>query len=455
MSNLNNSILKLKSIYKAIYDTKMFWFFILFFLFAPPLICLIFIIQFGTNVCFWDQWEIVPLFDKFYTGQLSLSDLLAPHNEHIIFFPRIIMLFIGVITHYNNVAEMLFSWTLLVLICLLLYKIFTVNFGHSKNALIQFIPVVWFVFSLRQFGNLLWGFQIAWFLISFFVLLTLYFIGKSKTIDICFGAAITSGIIASFCSIQGLLVWPTGIFYIIFSTKLKTDYNKKSLIKLISLWLIVSITVFIIYIINSNLTLTVIGASYNKDFYSIFLFVLTVFGNAIGINEISCLIFGILLLVVFSVIGIYLALNRHNIKNNSVLLGLSLIIFVFLFYLMLIIGRSGLGYGQAASSTYSTISILGIIGLYILILGIKFKYEKLKSYLRVIIMLGLIFTYTVVAIYIGPHSRTNKQQLAYYLLTYQDQTDENLNKLYPVHVVRERAPILEEYNLNVFYKQRE
>lgn len=53
--------------------------------------------SFGVNVPFWDDWEMVPLFQKYDAGNLTLSDLLAQHNEHRIFFPRM--------TFYISIAD--------------------------------------------------------------------------------------------------------------------------------------------------------------------------------------------------------------------------------------------------------------------------------------------------------------------------------------------------------------
>lgn len=39
-----------------------------------------------------DQWDTVPLYERALQGVLSLRDLIAPHNEHRILLPRLIML---------------------------------------------------------------------------------------------------------------------------------------------------------------------------------------------------------------------------------------------------------------------------------------------------------------------------------------------------------------------------
>jgi len=46
----------------------------------PPLLLLWLICRFHIDVPFADQWDLVPLFDKFYAGRLSFHDLFAQHK---------------------------------------------------------------------------------------------------------------------------------------------------------------------------------------------------------------------------------------------------------------------------------------------------------------------------------------------------------------------------------------
>jgi len=65
--------------------------------------------EYGVNVPYRDDWSLVPLFVKWNDHQLAFADLLRPHNEHRIFFPKLIYLAFAQITHWNVRAEMFFS----------------------------------------------------------------------------------------------------------------------------------------------------------------------------------------------------------------------------------------------------------------------------------------------------------------------------------------------------------
>src|SRR5205823_6120927 len=58
-----------------------------------------------------------PLFEKMQDGTLGVADFFAQHNEHRIFFPRLIFFALGRLTHWNIRTELWVVW-LLALVCL-------------------------------------------------------------------------------------------------------------------------------------------------------------------------------------------------------------------------------------------------------------------------------------------------------------------------------------------------
>ena len=64
-----------------------------------PLAFLIWVVvQYAVVVPYLDQWELVPLLEKTYHGELTFHDLWAQHNEHRLIFPQIIMLLLALPT---------------------------------------------------------------------------------------------------------------------------------------------------------------------------------------------------------------------------------------------------------------------------------------------------------------------------------------------------------------------
>jgi hypothetical protein len=46
----------------------------------------------AVNVPFMDDWQFIPLLEKTSQGQLRFGDLWAPHDEHRLLIPRIVII---------------------------------------------------------------------------------------------------------------------------------------------------------------------------------------------------------------------------------------------------------------------------------------------------------------------------------------------------------------------------
>ena len=80
----------------------------------PAALGFLYVRAFGVSVVQRDAWSMVPLFDKWSTGTLQVSDFFVQHFEHRSTFPEVAMLLLGTATKYDNVAEMY-----LIQVCLL------------------------------------------------------------------------------------------------------------------------------------------------------------------------------------------------------------------------------------------------------------------------------------------------------------------------------------------------
>ena len=58
----------------------------------PAAVLLADIHSFAVNVPFMDDWQFVPLLEKANEGTLSFQDLWAPHDEHRLLLPRLIII---------------------------------------------------------------------------------------------------------------------------------------------------------------------------------------------------------------------------------------------------------------------------------------------------------------------------------------------------------------------------
>ena len=206
----------------------------------PALIMLFYIRSFGINLVYWDQWDFLPYLEKLFQGTLTIEDIFSQHNEHRLFFPRLIMLVLAGITHYNTVAEMYASWVICICSGIAVFLLFRWMFAKSCNICLYFIPVSWIIFSIRQYENLLWGFQIQIFLCVLGMVIAIAMLEFSEKNLYFFLVSIAGAVIASYSFMNGLSVWPAGLVMIWLSSNHRTQ-------KLI-LWVISgAITVFLYF----------------------------------------------------------------------------------------------------------------------------------------------------------------------------------------------------------------
>ncbi len=164
-----------------------------------------------------DQWELVPLLDKMYRGGLTLHDLWAQHNEHRIFFPYIIMLGLARLTGWNIRCEMAVNVLLAAGILVILVR--QTNKTARKLGMTRLpwaMPALSLVvFSITQYQNWLWGWQIQMLLNLLVVLGGIVVLAGEPFGWRRFAAAALLGIVASFSFANGVLFWPIGLFLLL------------------------------------------------------------------------------------------------------------------------------------------------------------------------------------------------------------------------------------------------
>jgi hypothetical protein len=133
---------------------------------VAPGLALAAVARYGVNVPAWDEWELALKFAKLAAGQLSLADLLAQHNEHRVFFPRLALLGLGRLTHWNLLYELYLNLAVAGLTFLLLWRLLALTLRdlHPALPLALAVPISLLTFSLAQWENWASGFQLAFFL---------------------------------------------------------------------------------------------------------------------------------------------------------------------------------------------------------------------------------------------------------------------------------------------------
>lgn len=130
-------------------------------------VTLIFSLLFYYRAPFHDHWDIVPYFAKLRDGTLGLSDLFALHGNHWHASGYFVQLVLGELTGMGHWAESLASIVIAGLGFVALARLLDRSlsqFGAAQMAPYVFGAAAFFLFSLDQAANWLWGWQVAVFI---------------------------------------------------------------------------------------------------------------------------------------------------------------------------------------------------------------------------------------------------------------------------------------------------
>ncbi len=436
----------------------------------PAALGFLYVHSFGINVVAQDSWAMVPLFVKLSSGTIGVSDLVALHAEHRILFPRIAMLLLGTLTQYNSVAEMYLIQSCLLVILISLLFAFKDNVISKRSLLfpISFLPIAFLVFSLRQYENMLTGFQIAFVFVELFSVLSLYFLyvssrhvssGRKGFRKVAFLAALGSGTVATFSAVQGLFVWPVGLLQLLIS-----PVEKPAKKWLVGVWGLVGAGNWIVYFIGYTnppqnpsllyvlehprigieLFLTLLGGSLFGTLGSQnFLLVgQQSFAPAIG-----------LLLICLVVASLLLIYRDGKWGENS--FWIALLLFSFLVIASIAVGRAEVWIGDVASR-YTNFAILSIIGVYAILAKQAFAKKSylttgLLGTLSVLVLLSVPVSYTE-GVEVGRALKVERENAALTLSTYESQPDALLAEVHrrPTQEITEGGRLLKSLGYNVF-----
>lgn len=180
-------------------------------------------------------------------------------------------------------------------------------------------------------------------------------------------------------------------------------------------------------------------------------YVLVATGSSLAENNSAAGAMGLALVAILVALGI--AAWRGLIDPDKASVGLGLIAFSFGSVAMVTIAR--LAFAAGSSSRYTTLTMLGVVGLLRLCLAVRAA--PLRAGLLAA-MCALVFQGTFVvldtAYPAGTQVRRARQQGREVLRDWRHRTDEELQTLFPAAaVVRERAPVLETLHSSVFRTQ--
>jgi hypothetical protein len=422
----------------------------------PATVGFLYVRAFGVSVVYTDAWSMVPLFNKWAHGKLTLSDLYAQHNEHRMFFPETIQLLLGVATKYNNMVEMY-----LIEVCFLVtLGILLLAFrSGTRPALVLFVPISLLVFSLMQYENMLLGYQINFAFTQMFGVLTiflLYIFGGRSPVWLSSVAALGSATVASFSTAQGLLVWPAGLLQLLIGP---VERQTKRI--LVVVWSLAGLAEWVAYFVDFRrspdkpsllyaIEHPLEGASY----------FLTLLGSSLSWEQTSAFLVG-LLLVCLTLVSLLLLVKNRKVGEYS--FWVSLLFYSLLILASITAGRSAYGAWQAMAPRYTTFSILVVVSLYAILVKTLLERRSAANTVLLIVLSGVILLSAAISypagILVGKYTEASRERAALLLTSgkYKSLPDAALAESFGTsqgRVVRENAPILKRLHYNVFSEPR-
>ena len=208
----------------------------------PALFLIALIKRYAVNVPLGDEWQMIPLFAKWHAQELTFYDLYQQHNEHRIFFPKLIYLAFVQLTHWNLRAEMFFSVALVAGTSAAIYVLIRRTLLDSPRR----VALLWALANLLLFlpsqsENWLWGFQLQVFIPNLCLVAALVAMTSTWNAYARIAVAAFFAVVASFSFGNGLLLWP------LLGVGLLLRREKKTLILI---WLAIFALVFTCYFIG-------------------------------------------------------------------------------------------------------------------------------------------------------------------------------------------------------------
>ena len=315
--------------------------------FALPLtVYLLLIHALGVNLTWRDQWSDVQIIRDSYSGHLTLGQLWSLHNENRIFFPNLIVLLLSRTTHFNVVIEEYIG------AALLLASIALILLAHRRRlgpiSLLFYCPVVILMLTLVQYQNTLWGFQLVWVPSSRLFRPGATPAGPRDLSGPIVALAIASGIVGSFSSLQGLIIWPAGLILLLCRHRPRA---------VIATWVLSAWVTTVVYFIGFGGEAGAISYTLHHPLASV-TFYLVLVGDVLGSHVThtggsthGVELFGLIVLAcsVWAVV----AYRRGRIAPSGGALAVTMICFGWLFALFVTASRSVAGISAAGQSRVS------------------------------------------------------------------------------------------------------
>jgi len=429
----------------------------------PMLLYLLYVRAYGVNLIYWDEWTRVPLIDRMYRGDLSVANLWAFFGPQRMLVPNLWYLALARVAHFDTRDGMYASALLLIAAYAILCALHRAG-GDAR--LWPLVPAAFLIFSLAPYENALWGFQIAWYIVLVGFVAALFALERLRSAGPAAAspaliAALGAATAASCSSVQGLLVWPCGLLYVIG----RGGIRRSALV----LWCLAGALVggVCLWGLTTDATAGHSFVEFLRDPASSAEYFLVVLGAFVPLASLISMtplqlvyalfqvgVVGMMMLTLYGAVAT-IWIRRPDMRA-SLALPVALIAFGVLFDACLVVGRAYLGTWEASSSRYALYSLLPVVGSYLGVVALArgaggARYLPLVAGLSALVLFQVATAYRA-GLSAGEAIRANRTLGADVLVNYRTASDELIHRtlLSDAPFLRQQAAVAEAHGLSVF-----
>lgn len=327
-----------------------------------------FLQHYSLNAVLADQWSDVNVIKASYVNFFPWGAMWVQHFENRIFFPNLIVVLLAHTVAFNIQVEEFLSG--LMLVTATIFIIWAHRRRSPATPWLYYCPVAILTLSIVQYGNTMWGFQLAWYMVLLSLAGTLLLLDRITLTWVGLVGAVAVAVVGSFSSLQGLIIWPAGLVLLYF--------RRRSLAQTLT-WVFVAAVDALLYFYNFDFATSSLYPQYARQhlFASLkfYLFAIgDIVGKPVGLgtsnpDNVVVILFGLAIFIL--VVGTVLICGLGRDERSGSPIGIALIVYGLLFAAMTTQGRAFLGLGAASFSRYTTFDILVLVGIYLALLDRK------------------------------------------------------------------------------------
>lgn len=177
----------------------------------PGLYLLHLVRTYGVNVPYADEFTLAPLLVEAHNHTLTLADLFAQHNQHRLFFPRLVFIAFARFAQGNLRDEMVFSVVLAGLTAINLWIVQRRTIPVSRaQALFLCLLFNLLLFSPIQSENWTWGLQSLLLLCNYLFSCGIVIATAKINLPLKYAASLILALLGTFSFGGGALLWALG-----------------------------------------------------------------------------------------------------------------------------------------------------------------------------------------------------------------------------------------------------